>query len=1050
MELTLESLGWVNGVGISPVWVGVENGEPVGIFYLNPDGTVSDAIGEVTPSVLWDEAVQQAVRNVSPGPTISSRAYGIVHTAMFDAWAAYDPEAIGTQLGDQLQRPAQENTLENKTEAMSYAAYRTLEDLFPTEVDLFDSVMEQLGYDPGDNSTDTTTAPGIGNVSAQALLDFRHQDGSNQLGDLNDGLPYSDYTGYEPVNPPQGQEIVDPNRWQPLLEPLRDPNGTVQQFLGAQWGLVTPFGLESGDQFRPPAPPEFGSEEYLRLHQEVVDFNANLTDEQKIIAEFWEDGPGTSFPPGSWMSFGQFVSERDDNSLDEDAQMFLMLGNAVMDAGIAAWDSKRFHDFIRPISAIEVLFGGETIQGWGGPGQGTVELDGSQFIPYQRLEAPTPPFAEYVSGHSTFSSAAAEVLKLFTGSDEFGASVTAPAGESLFEPGITPAEPVTLTWDTFTDAANSSGISRLYGGIHNAAGNEQGLILGRKVGEAVWEEAQFFISGGESSSNKTLFVFGDSLSDTGNLFNLTSALGNPIPPSPPYFEGRLSNGPVAVEILADQLDLSFNLDSNFAWAGAKTGRDNTNDNPDLGLELPGLLDQIDSFAEAINSEGADPEALYVVWAGGNNFLPVGGAEVPADPEAAVTNSVTNIATAVTTLADLGAETIVVPLLLPLNRTPLAIASGDTPVLEEIVVAFNAELSETLTSLEEDREDVDVILVDLFAISEEVATNPQEFGFSNISDPFVSNGMIIDETANVLEFLFWDAVHPTTNGHEIYAEVLAAEISRPVASDDRRVTPQAIPVTINVLENDGDPLDDPLEIADFSSSTANGGTIILEDNGNLLYEPDPEFTGMDSFEYTVTDGEGNTDSATVSVTVTAGPPPPQFVNLIQGNPGDDVLMGTPDKDLILSFGGDDIINSMSGDDIIFAGPGADNLTGGMGNDLLFGGRGNDIIQGGAGDDTIGGESGQDILLGGPGRDVFVLSTQTAVVNRNQVDVLVDFQVGEDAIGLTGGLTSDDLIIESLGTNTIITIAESNLILGMVNRTAPDELNGSFVHFDMEVF
>jgi len=558
------------------------------------------------------------------------------------------------------------------------------------------------------------------------------------------------------------------------------------------------------------------------------------------------------------------------------------------------------------------------------------------------------------------------------------------------------------------------------------------------------------IETGNETPIRTLFVFGDSISDTGNLFNFTSALGNPRPPSPPYFEGLFSNGPVAVEIMAEELDLSFNLDSNFAWGGAKTGRDNSFDDPDLGLEFPGLLDQIDTFAETIDSVGADPEALYVVWAGGNDLLPVGGAEVPADPEAAVTNAVTNIASAVTTLADLGAETIVVPLSTPLNRVPRAIASGSETVLADLTVAFNAELSETMRSLESDREDVDVILVELFAISEEVVENPTEFGFSNITDPFVLNGEILDETANFEEFFFWDDVHPTTKGHEIYAGVLTAEITRPVASDDRIVTPQATPVTINVLENDSDPLDDPLEIADFSSSTAGGGTIIIDDNGNLLYEPDPEFTGMDSFEYTVTDGEGNTDTATVSVTVTADPPQPQFVNLIRGNPGEDMLMGTQTADLILSFGGDDRINSMSGDDIIFAGPGADNLTGGMGNDLLFGGRGNDFIQGSAGDDTIGGESGRDILLGGPGSDLFVLSPEAAVANITQADVLVDFQVGEDAIGLTGGLTSDDLILESLGTNTIIRIADSNPILGIVNRVAPDELNGSFVPFDLEVF
>lgn len=496
-ELTIDNRGWVNGVGISPVSFVLEDGEPTGIVFLNPDGTTTDATAEVTPSVLWDEAAQEAVRNTAVGPTIASRAYGMVHTAIFDAWAAYDRQAIATQLGDDLQQPASQNTIENKTEAMSYAAYRTLADLFPTQIDLFDSVMAQLGLDPANTSTNPNTPAGIGNLSAEALLEFRHADGSNQLGDLNNGAPYSDYTGYEPVNPPQGQEIADPNRWQPLLQPLRDPNGTVQQFLTPQWGQVIPFGLESGNQFRPPTPPEFGSEEFLRLHEEVIEISANLNDQRKIIAEFWEDGSGTSFPPGTWMGFGQFVSERDDNSLDEDAQMFFMLGNAVMDAGIAAWESKVFYDYVRPITAIEALFNGQTIEAWGGPGQGTVELDGSEFIPYQRLEAPTPPFAEYVSGHSSFSSAAAEVLLRFTGSDVFGASVTAPAGESLFEPGFTPTEPVTLSWETFSEAAIESGISRLYGGIHNQPGNAEGAVLGRAVGEAVWEQAQFFIEGGD-------------------------------------------------------------------------------------------------------------------------------------------------------------------------------------------------------------------------------------------------------------------------------------------------------------------------------------------------------------------------------------------------------------------------------------------------------------------------------------------------------------------------------------------------------------------------
>jgi hypothetical protein len=88
------------------------------------------------------------------------------------------------------------------------------------------------------------------------------------------------------------------------------------------------------------------------------------------------------------------------------------------------------------------------------------EGDGSQWIPYQSATFPTPPFPDYVSGHSTYSAAAARILELWTGSDRFGDSVTLLVGSSKIEPGITPSHPVTLRWETFTDAANEAGISR--------------------------------------------------------------------------------------------------------------------------------------------------------------------------------------------------------------------------------------------------------------------------------------------------------------------------------------------------------------------------------------------------------------------------------------------------------------------------------------------------------------------------------------------------------------------------------------------------------------
>ena len=300
----------------------------------------------------------------SPGPTIASRAYSMVHTAIFDAWAAYDPTAISTQLGDDLQRPEAEITEANKSEAMSFAAYRVLTELFPEQTEIFNELMTELGLDPNNASTDTATPAGIGNVSAEALLEFRAQDGSNQTGENpngTSGVPYSDISDYEPSNPIS--DPIDIERWTPESAPIDAEPGqenTTQNFLTPHWGDVTPFGLESGEQFRPEAPEPFLlvegdvdlegqtitledsgevlpiskdligdviNPEFIEQTEQVVEFSAGLTDEHKLIAEFWEDPGGTSFPPGTWMSFGEFVSARDHNTLDEDAQLFFGLAS---------------------------------------------------------------------------------------------------------------------------------------------------------------------------------------------------------------------------------------------------------------------------------------------------------------------------------------------------------------------------------------------------------------------------------------------------------------------------------------------------------------------------------------------------------------------------------------------------------------------------------------------------------------------------------------------------------------------------------------------------
>lgn len=423
-----------------------------------------------------------------------ARALAIVHTAMYDAWAAYDEVAIGTRLGGSLRRPSSEHSPDNKVEAVSFAAYRALVDLFPDQQTRFDARMASLGLDPSNATGDVTTPAGVGNIAAAALLGFRHQDGSNQDGTLGPtGLPYSDYTGYVPINAPDAVE--DPNRWQPLRHRNRSGTALIEQVcLGAHWHHVVPFALASADQFRPPPPRRFPDGRYRQQAEELIRLSATLGDREKVIAEYWADGPMTVLPPGHFNLFAQYVSLRDGHTLDQDVQLFFILTNAVFDAGIAAWDAKNHYDYVRPVTAIRFLKKGRKIRAWAGPGLGTRVIDGEEWRPYQPDWFPTPPFSEYVSGHSTFSAAAAEILKRFTASDHFGASVTITQGDLQVEPGV-PSRPVTLAWATFSAAADEAGLSRRYGGIHFEDGDLAGRGLGRAVGALVWHKARTYILG---------------------------------------------------------------------------------------------------------------------------------------------------------------------------------------------------------------------------------------------------------------------------------------------------------------------------------------------------------------------------------------------------------------------------------------------------------------------------------------------------------------------------------------------------------------------------
>jgi hypothetical protein len=468
------------------------------------------AAGGDSVVLAWNQQLLDSITASKTGPTIAARALAVVHTAIYDAWTAYDAVAVPTMANGNGRRPAAERTAANKSKAVSFAAYLALVDLYPARQGIFADKMSSL-YG-ADFASDTSIAAMVGTRAAQAVLDFRHRDGANQLGDEPGGTPgvaYSDYTGYRPVN--TWDKVKDPDRWQPLCIPTPPPGATsctgkVQTYLTPFWAKVKPFALTKPSQFRPPGPYTYlgadgkPSGQYVDQIDKMTQYSKQLDDFRKTTAEYWEDGPGTVTPPGHWNVFAQWVARRDAHTVDEDARMFFALNNGLLDASICAWDGKATWDSIRPISAVRWLYRGKIIQAWGGPYKGPSYIRGEDWIPYRPPNDPAPPFAEYASGHSTFSMAAAEVLTGFTGRGNFELQVTIPAGSSKVEPktatqpGV-PAQPITLSWTNFQYAANQAGLSRQYGGVHFEHGDKDARAAGAKVGDNAWAKAVTYFNG---------------------------------------------------------------------------------------------------------------------------------------------------------------------------------------------------------------------------------------------------------------------------------------------------------------------------------------------------------------------------------------------------------------------------------------------------------------------------------------------------------------------------------------------------------------------------
>ncbi|WP_460231801.1 vanadium-dependent haloperoxidase [Aurantivibrio plasticivorans] len=434
--------------------------------------------GNAATEVVIPNAVG-AIFEVSPtggDATLVLRFTTMITNAWFDASAPYHPTAVGvySNLG---RRPAEEATPRNINTAVMYASFRVLNSLFPARSGEWRALLVNEGLDPDDASTDLSTPAGIGNVAGWELVAARENDGMNQLGNEGDKIyhqtPYADYTDFEPAN--TAYELTDPSKWQPRIVSDRTGIFRVQQFVTPQLRNVTPYSYRNPRRFRAPYPSASQVENYgayVAQANAVLDASANMTDEQKMIAELFDN---------KIFSLGfsaLFAAQSKGLGLIETMQYDFLTNMAAFDTSIAIWKEKERFNAVRPFSAIAHIYGDSPVTAWGGPGEGTVtDIPADQWDSYLGV-ADHP---EYPSATASFCAAHAETSRLYFGSDELGYRVPAPAGSSRVEPGITPATDMTLYFPTWTDLEQRCGDSRFWAGVHFYPSIPAGQDIGHKI-----------------------------------------------------------------------------------------------------------------------------------------------------------------------------------------------------------------------------------------------------------------------------------------------------------------------------------------------------------------------------------------------------------------------------------------------------------------------------------------------------------------------------------------------------------------------------------------
>ena len=388
------------------------------------------------PVEEWNAVFLAAVQAEATPPCLVARNLAILHAAVHNAVNTVDPqfrtyrkEEAGTPVGQGSPSAASSEA------AAALAAHTVARSLYPARAAEFELVLsrQRAGFPNGDA---TARGQEVGREAARRLLELRSNDGSSTT------------EAYIPSDAP--------GQWR------RPPSNRPPEMPG--WRHVTLFCLEKADQFPPPGPPALGSaayaEDFEALRRLGGAASIGRTPQQTELAKFWADFAYTSTPPGHWNEIARFLSLKQKLSLHETARLFAWLNLAMADAGVATWDCKYRHNFWRPQTAIALA--------------ATDGNDATTADPSWKPLLKIPPHPEYVSGHSSFSGAAAAVLDHVFGEQGIEFQVT-----SYDLPGMV------RTYHSFAECRDEIGLSRVWGGIHFPSACRDGKILGEKIGSFV-------------------------------------------------------------------------------------------------------------------------------------------------------------------------------------------------------------------------------------------------------------------------------------------------------------------------------------------------------------------------------------------------------------------------------------------------------------------------------------------------------------------------------------------------------------------------------------